>query len=259
VRGAAGRESDGDTWRRGLGKKGPSGHPRIASKDVKGPCPRIDEGTFIANEFQQPTPELYVSCDIEADGPCPGLFSMLSFGLAAFTVEKELVGTFSRNLELLDGAETDERTMRWWAQPEQAEAYKKSREQLTSPRGAMVECKSWLDDMRRFGKPLVCGAPSGFDFTFMYYYFQRFLGESPIGFASLDLRSYAAATMKRQYRHVGKRQYPAEWIDENLPHTHVALDDAIEQGCILINMMRANLDLPRVPEMIDLRTSAALG
>jgi hypothetical protein len=91
----------------------------------------------------------------------------------------------------------------------------------------------------------------------MYYYFQRFLGESPIGFASLDLRSYAAAVMKRQYRHVGKRQYPAEWIDENLPHTHVALDDAIEQGCILINMMRANLDLPRIPELIDRRAEAA--
>jgi hypothetical protein len=178
---------------------------------------------------------------------------MLSIGLAAFTLEKQLVGTFSRNLELLDGADIDERTMTWWAQPEQSEAYKKSREDLVSARGAMVECKSWLDEMRRFGRPIICGAPSGFDFTFMYYYFQRFLGESPIGFASLDLRSYAAAVMKRQYRHVGKRQYPPEWIDENLPHTHVALDDAIEQGCILINMMRANLGLARVVNYIDLR------
>jgi len=178
---------------------------------------------------------------------------MLSIGLAAFTIDKELVGTFSRNLELLDGADTDERTMTWWAQPEQADAYKKTREDLMSARGAMVECKSWLDDMRRFGRPIICGAPSGFDFTFLYYYFQRFLGESPIGFASLDLRSYAAAVMKRQYRHVGKRQYPPEWIDENLPHTHVALDDAIEQGCILINMIRANHGLPRVVTFIDRR------
>ncbi len=179
---------------------------------------------------------------------------MLSFGLAAFTLEKKLVGTFSRNLELLDGADLDERTMKWWAEPEQAEAYTKSREHLVSPRGAMVDCKSWLDEMRAFGRPIVCGAPSGFDFTFMYYYFQRFLGESPIGFASLDLRSYAAAVMKRQYRHVGKRQYPAEWIDD-LPHTHVALDDAIEQGCIIINMIRHNLELPRVPFLEDARSA----
>lgn len=208
----------------------------------------------IAHE-SQPTPELYISCDIEANGPCPGLFSMLSFGLAAFTLDKQLISTFSRNLELLDGAEVDERTMNWWAQTDQAEAYKRCREELVSPRAAMVEAKAWLDEMRRFGKPIVCGAPSGFDFTFMYYYFQRFLGESPIGFASLDLRTYAAAVMKRQYRHVGKRQYPQEWIDAGLPHTHVALDDAIEQGCILINMMRYNLGLPPIAALVDERQS----
>jgi len=181
---------------------------------------------------------------------------MLSFGLAAFTLEKRLVGTYTRNLELLEDASVDERTMQWWAQPTQAPAYTLSREHLVSPRAAMVDCKTWLEEMRVHGRPILCGAPSGFDFTFMYYYFQRFLGESPVGFASLDLRSYAAAVMKRQYRHVGKRQYPAEWIDEELPHTHVALDDAIEQGSILINMMRAHLELPRIPGLIDERPTA---
>ncbi len=184
---------------------------------------------------------------------------MLSFGLAAFTLDKQLVATFSRNLELLDGADVDERTTKWWAQEAQLEAYRKCRENLVSPRAAMVEAKAWLDDMKTFGRPILCGAPSGFDFTFMYYYFQRFLGESPIGFASLDLRSYAAAVMKRQYRHVGKRQYPAEWIDADLPHTHVALDDAIEQGCILINMMRANLGLQPVPALLDERAAVRNG
>jgi hypothetical protein len=178
---------------------------------------------------------------------------MLSFGMAAFTLEKELVSTFERNLEPLSGAQVDERTMTWWARPENAAAYRKSREDLVSPYLAMADCRAWLVEIRRFGRPIVCGAPSGFDFTFLYYYFQRELGESPIGFASLDLRSYAAAVMKRQYRQVGKRQYPAEWIDADAPHTHVALDDAIEQGCILINMMRANLGLPAIAKLIDAR------
>jgi hypothetical protein len=178
---------------------------------------------------------------------------MLSFGMAAFTLEKQLVGTFARNLELLPGAALDDRTMAWWGLAENAEAYQKSRENPIAPRTAMLECKTWLETMRRFGKPVICGAPSGFDFTFIYYYFQRELSETPVGFASLDLRTYAAAVMKRQYRQVGKRQYPAEWIDSGLPHTHVALDDAIEQGCILINMIRANLGLPHLPALEDLR------
>ncbi len=172
---------------------------------------------------------------------------MLSFGMAAFTIDKQLVGTFARNLSLLDGAGSEERTMLWWAQGENAEAYRKSRVDTVLPYVAMSECRAWLAQMRQFGRPVICGAPSGFDFTFIYYYFQRELGESPVGFASLDLRSYAAAVMKKQYRQVGKRQYPSEWIEADLPHTHVALDDAIEQGCILINMIRANLGLAPVP------------
>jgi hypothetical protein len=202
---------------------------------------------------QAPLPELYVSLDIEADGPCPGLFSMLSFGMAAFTLEKQLVASFARNLQPLEGARVDERTMAWWNTPENIEAYGKARRDPVGPRIAMAECRAWLDEIRRFGRPVICGAPSGFDFTFLYYYFQRELGESPVGFASLDLRSYAAAVLRRQYRQVGKNSFPPDWIDEGLQHTHVALDDAIEQGCILINMLRANLGLPAIPHHIDAR------
>lgn len=34
-------------------------------------------------------PEIYVSTDIEADGPIPGQNSMLSFGSAAYTDDKK--------------------------------------------------------------------------------------------------------------------------------------------------------------------------
>jgi DNA polymerase III epsilon subunit-like protein len=47
--------------------------------------------------------EIYVSTDVEADGPIPGPHSMLSVGSAAFTADKQLVGTFEVNLEWLDG------------------------------------------------------------------------------------------------------------------------------------------------------------
>ena len=48
--------------------------------------------------------EVYVSTDVEADGPIPGPHSMLSFGSAAYLPDKKLVGTFSANLETLEGA-----------------------------------------------------------------------------------------------------------------------------------------------------------
>lgn len=49
--------------------------------------------------------EVYVSTDVEADGPIPGPHSMLSFGSAAYTADKRLLQTFSANLETLPGAQ----------------------------------------------------------------------------------------------------------------------------------------------------------
>jgi len=40
------------------------------------------------------------------------------------------------------------------------------------------------------------------------------------------------------YRDSSKRNMPEEWFDD-LPHTHVALDDAIGQGALFCNMLKA--------------------
>ena len=57
--------------------------------------------------------EIYVSTDVEADGPIPGPPSMLSLGSAAFTAVGELLSTFSANLELLEGAAGHPTAMDW--------------------------------------------------------------------------------------------------------------------------------------------------
>ena len=63
--------------------------------------------------------EIYVSTDIEVDGPIPGPHSMLSIGSAAFAAEGTLLATFSANLHALPGASGHPDTMNWWAgQPE---------------------------------------------------------------------------------------------------------------------------------------------
>ena len=51
--------------------------------------------------------EIYVSTDVETDGPIPGLNSMLSLGSAAYLPGKTLIDTFSANLETLPGAIAD--------------------------------------------------------------------------------------------------------------------------------------------------------
>ena len=79
--------------------------------------------------------EIYVSTDIEADGPIPGPNSMLSFASAAYRADKTLVGTFTRNLAALPGAAPDPKTEAWWKL--QPEAWAACRKDLCEPGVAM--------------------------------------------------------------------------------------------------------------------------
>lgn len=45
---------------------------------------------------------------------------------------------------------------------------------------------------------------------------------------------------KTAFWRTGKQYLPKRWF-EDLPHTHVALDDALEQGALFCNMLAENL------------------
>ena len=179
--------------------------------------------------------EIYVSTDLESDGPIPGPNSMLSFASAAFTADKKLVGTFAANLELLEGAQGDPKTMQWWAT--QPEAWAACRKDLQPPAVVMPEYVQWVKSLP--GKAVFVAYPSGYDFTFVYWYMIRFAGESPFSHSALDIKTFAMAMLRKGYRDSTKRNMPPHWFDPS-PHTHVALDDAIEQGKLFCNMLAEN-------------------
>jgi hypothetical protein len=125
--------------------------------------------------MEYPLAEIYVSTDIEADGPIPGPHSMLSFGSAAFLADKSLVSTFSANLQLLPGSTGELKTMQWWET--QPEAWAAARENCRDPAVVMPEYAKWLKHLP--GKPVFVGFPAAYDFMFVYWYLMRFAGESP--------------------------------------------------------------------------------
>lgn len=176
--------------------------------------------------------EIYVSTDVEADGPIPGPHSMLSFASAAYTADKQLLGTFSANLETLPGAQGHPMTMKWWKT--EPDAWAACRQDLQDPEKALKAYVRWVDTLP--GKPVFVAYPAGFDFTFMFWYMMRFAGRCPFSWSALDIKSLAFALTDLPYRKCIKPNLPAEWFDP-LPHTHVALDDAIEQGALFCNML----------------------
>jgi hypothetical protein len=179
--------------------------------------------------------EIYISTDIETDGPIPGPHSMLSFASAAFRENGAMVSTFTRNLELLPGATGHPATMEWWARNRQA--WEACRTNLAEPATAMHEYVSWLVALA--GRPVFVAYPVGFDFLFVYWYLMRFVGQSPFSFSALDIKTYAMAILRTGYRDATKRNMPRRWFPPRR-HTHVALDDAIEQGEIFCKMLAEN-------------------
>lgn len=178
--------------------------------------------------------EIYISTDIESDGPIPGPHSMLSFGSAAFTADKQLLSTFQANLETLPGAEGHPKTMAWWAT--QPEAWAACRKDCRDPAVVMPEYVRWIKSLP--GRSVFVAFPAGYDFTFVYWYLIRFVGESPFSHSALDIKTLAMAAMGTEYRDAVKRNMPREWF-EKLPHNHVALDDAIGQGVLFCNALAA--------------------
>jgi hypothetical protein len=183
------------------------------------------------------TAEIYVSTDVETDGPVPGPHSMLSFGSAAYRTDKTLVNTFAANLETLPGATGAPDTMAWWqSQPDAWAACRKDQE---PPERAMRRYLDWLKQLP--GKPVFVAYPAGFDFLFVYWYLIRFTGESPFSHSALDIKTYAMAMLKSGYRDSTKGNMPRHWFDK-LRHSHQALEDAIEQGALFCNMLAENTD-----------------
>ena len=189
--------------------------------------------------------EIYVSTDVEADGPIPGPHSMLSLASVAYRAGelgvqgnlKSVLATFSANREILPGSTPDPRTTAWWQG--YPEAWAACRRDPRDPTVVMGEYLRWLKALP--GRPVFLGFPASWDFMWVYWYLVRFTGERPFREHALDIRSYAMGMRKVSFHETARSYLPKRWFDAGLPHTHVALDDALEQGALFCNMLAENL------------------
>jgi len=187
---------------------------------------------------QKPKKQIYLSIDGEFDGPIPPDYSMISFGVAAMDGDTgALLDTFEANLERLPNAKQLERTMEWWAG--QPEAWEACHINVRDPKEAMTEYIEWQESLVSKYNAKLCyiGYPVTIDFMFVYYYTMHFVGKDYAGFNGADIKSYASALLKKHHKKVNKRNMPRRWFGE-ARHTHIALDDAIEQGELAVNILR---------------------
>ena len=177
-------------------------------------------------------PDIYISADIESDGPIPGRYSMLSFGLAVaatfdgatFVPDDPAAATFTRELRpiarefvpaalAVSGLDRD-RLAREGADPAEA----------------MAQAADWVRGQADGARPVMVGYPVVFDWMFLHWYFVCFCGSSPFGFSgALDMKTMYQRTARVTLDLAGREDLPAELVPDR-PHTHDALADAIEQA-----------------------------
>ncbi|AGL19995.1 exonuclease [Actinoplanes sp. N902-109] len=182
--------------------------------------------------------DLYISVDIEADGPIPGPYSMLSFGMVTAatydgtTFTRLEPATFYRELQPISPEFV----------PEALAVSGLDRAALARtgapPALAMTENVAWLAEMaeQHRARPVLVAYPLGFDWMFTYWYQVRFTGGSPFGHSGhLDIKTLFAGKARTTVRSVGKRTMPRHLLSSRT-HTHHALDDALEQAELFCNI-----------------------
>ena len=185
-----------------------------------------------------PRPDLYISADIETDGPIPGPFSTLSLGLClAGRYDGE---TFERLDEEPTVFYTELRPISENFEPEALAVNGLDRERLiaegTPPEVAMRQAADWIAQAANGHRPVLVAYPVAFDWAFLHWYFVQFAGESPFGFSScLDIRTLYQAQAGTVFDLAAERFMP-ESVRGTHPHTHHAADDAIEQGQLFNNL-----------------------
>jgi len=194
--------------------------------------------------------DLYISADVEADGPIPGLYSMSSLGLVVAARYDGSVlerprdpGTFYRELkpvsDRFDPAAAAVSGLDREAQ----------RRDGAEPARAMAELAGWVEDLarRHEARPVFAAYPASFDWMFVYHYLIAYHGSSPFGFSGvLDMKSLYAARSGAVFGAATKRSMPRHLLSSR-PHTHHALDDAREQADLLVNLLTYRPGLPPLP------------
>lgn len=183
--------------------------------------------------------DVYFSADVETDGPIPGPYSMLSFGLV-------VAGTFDGNAFTPLGLQSPQyyaelKPISDSFQPEAMKVNGLDRNRLVregrSPEVVMTEATAWILEVAKGGTPVLVAYPLGFDWLWLYWYFVRFGSKgSPFGHSRCyDVKTAFAVKARRTVSRAGRAEIPSALCGPT-KHTHNALDDAREQGEIFANL-----------------------
>ena len=182
--------------------------------------------------------ERYIRIDVETDGPVPGMHSMLSIGAAAYNAWGQRVGKFSANLETLPDAITDDRTMAWWES--QGDAWTRARERTKDPKTVMEDFHLFAlgDGPRRSGPTGDGDVSRRLRRDVGYLVPPRIHKRRSVPAPLHRFEDTRNAAPGGRVRRGSKAQHAGDLV-LRAPAQHVAVEDAVEQGELFVQIVQA--------------------
>jgi len=171
--------------------------------------------------------ELFISVDVEASGPIPGEYSLLSLGAVVVENPKR---RFYVELKPIS-AKFD---------PDAMAASHLSLEHLqvsgSDPRAAMHSFARWIEAEAKQRSPVFVGFNAAFDWSFVNWYFYMYTGRNPFGFAPLDVKALYMGAFGGAW--ADTRSSRLRLALRPQPTTHNALDDAAWQAEVFVQVLQ---------------------
>ena len=174
--------------------------------------------------------EIYFSVDVETSGPIPPDYSLLSIGAC---IVGDSAAQFYIELKPLNDNHTSE------AIATTGMSLETLRERGVAPHLAMAQFDAWVRANAADARAVFVGFNAPFDWSFVNYYFEKFLGHAinPFGHSALDIKSYYMGAYGTNFAETSMRRLPPEIHPPNTPLSHNALDDAIQQARIFERLL----------------------
>lgn len=164
-------------------------------------------------------------CDVEADGPIPGEYSMTEIGVVL--VDSSLDTTFYGQLKPISDK---------WISDSLAVSGKTREEILKfdEPSQVMNSLFDWVKQNNKNGRPIFISDNPCFDWMFSAWYFHKFCGSNPFGWSGRRIGDLYCGLVKDVY---------AKWKHlRKTKHDHNPVNDAKSNAEAIVEMQKMGLN-----------------